>query len=74
MIDDFAGVQQSVVIAREDTPGVVQLVGYLLADDDIDLAQLRGHIAGMLPDYMVPSTFIFLDTLPKTTSGKVNKH
>ena len=73
VIDDFAGVQQSVVIAREDTPGVVQLVGYLLADDDFDLAQLRGHIAGMLPDYMVPRHFVTLQAFPLTPNKKVDR-
>ena len=73
VIDDFAGVQQSVVIAREDTPGVVQLVGYLLADDDIDVAQLRGHIAGVLPDYMVPRHFVTLRAFPLTPNKKVDR-
>ena len=73
VIDDFASVQQSVVIAREDTPGVIQLVGYLLADKAVDQAGLRAHMGTALPDYMVPRHFVTLDAFPLTPNKKVDR-
>ncbi len=73
VIDEFAGVQQSVVVAREDTPGVVQLVGYLLGDAGIDQAALRAHMLERLPDYMVPRHFVPLDAFPLTPNKKVDR-
>ncbi|MDP5359920.1 MAG: LLM class flavin-dependent oxidoreductase, partial [Paracoccaceae bacterium] len=73
VIDGFAGVQQSVVVAREDTPGVVQLVGYLLADTAIDQAALRAHMGQTLPEYMVPRHFVTLDAFPLTPNKKVDR-
>ncbi len=73
VIDDSAGVQQSVVVAREDTPGVVQLVGYLLGDGSIDQAALRAHMLDRLPDYMVPRHFVPLDAFPLTPNKKVDR-
>lgn len=74
VIDGFAGVQQSVVVAREDTPGVVQLVGYLLTDAAIDQTALRAHMAKALPDYMVPRHFVTLDAFPLTPNKKVDRN
>jgi natural product biosynthesis luciferase-like monooxygenase protein len=73
VIDDFSGVQQSVVVAREDTPGVVQLVGYLLGDGSIDQTALRAHMLDRLPDYMVPRHFVPLDAFPLTPNKKVDR-
>jgi natural product biosynthesis luciferase-like monooxygenase protein len=73
VIDDFAGVQQSVVLAREDTPGVVQLVSYLLADEEIDQGALRVHIGKSLPEFMVPRQFVTLEAFPLTPNKKVDR-
>ncbi len=73
VIDRHAGVQQSVVIAREDTPGVVQLVAYLMADGPIDEAALRKEVLKSLPDYMVPRHFVTLDAFPLTPNKKVDR-
>ena len=74
VIDQHTGVQQSVVIAREDTPGVVQLVGYLLADQPLDAAALRKDLLKSLPDYMVPRHFVTLDAFPLTPNKKVDRN
>ncbi|MCK0093987.1 LLM class flavin-dependent oxidoreductase [Yoonia sp. F2084L] len=73
VIDQHEPVQQSVVIAREDTPGVVQLVGYLLADGPVDEAALRVEMSKSLPDYMVPRHFVTLDAFPLTPNKKVDR-
>ncbi|MGB8507211.1 MAG: phosphopantetheine-binding protein, partial [Pyrinomonadaceae bacterium] len=74
-LDRHPGVRQAVVVALEDTPGEKRLVAYVVPDAEQtpDVSQLRGFIREELPDYMVPSAFVFLDTLPLTPSGKVNR-
>ncbi|CAM5330204.1 hypothetical protein GCM10010329_38170 [Streptomyces spiroverticillatus] len=63
------------VLAREDTPGHKRLVGYAVArpGDRPGDDELRRHIGARLPDYMVPSVFVWLDSLPVTTHGKVDR-
>ncbi|MEO0768693.1 MAG: amino acid adenylation domain-containing protein [Cyanobacteria bacterium J06649_4] len=50
-----------------------RLVAYLVSDGDLNATALRRHVQRQLPDYMVPSAFVFLDALPLTPSGKVDR-
>ncbi|MBV9791146.1 MAG: non-ribosomal peptide synthetase, partial [Chloroflexi bacterium] len=65
---------EAVVMAREDTPGDLRLVAYVVPQPESTPTprDLRSFLRSMLPEYMVPSTFITLDQLPLTTSGKIN--
>lgn len=67
-------VQQAVVIAYEDV-GNKQLVAYLVLNSDLTLttADLRRFLKQKLPDYMIPSAFVVLSSLPLTPSGKVDR-
>ncbi len=64
------GVDQAVVIAREDRPGDKRLVGYITGT--ADPAEARTTLAGRLPVYMVPSAVLGLDALPLTPNGKLD--
>ena len=64
------GVQQAVVIAREDQPGDKRLIGYITGT--ADPAAIRHQLADRLPPYMVPAAVVALDTLPMTVNGKLD--
>ena len=70
-------VSSALVMAREDAPGEQRLVAYVVASeatDEQDLVRaLRARLQEALPDYMVPSAFVVLDSLPLTANGKVDK-
>ncbi|ARV58868.1 hypothetical protein BZZ01_09670 [Nostocales cyanobacterium HT-58-2] len=69
-------IQQAVVIVREDQPGDKRLVAYVLADQENTLTttELRHFLTQKLPEYMVPSAFVLLNTLPLTSSSKIDRN
>ncbi|WP_410524855.1 amino acid adenylation domain-containing protein [Pseudomonas sp. DTU_2021_1001937_2_SI_NGA_ILE_001] len=70
------GVRDAVVLAREDEPGQVRLVAYFTAVEGGETQtaqQMRAQLQTCLPDYMVPSAFVELKTLPLTANGKLDQ-
>jgi amino acid adenylation domain-containing protein/non-ribosomal peptide synthase protein (TIGR01720 family) len=67
-------VGSAVVMAREDEPGIKRLAAYVVTSQPApDVSILREHLKKKVPDYMVPAAFVFLDALPLTASGKVDR-
>jgi len=74
------GVQSAVVIVREDTPGDQRLVAYCVGAKNMSpsaasdaSSELREHLKGVLPSYMVPNAFVWLDAWPLTPNGKLDR-
>jgi amino acid adenylation domain-containing protein len=69
-------VQEIIVLAREDTPcGDKCLVAYVVARQKSALTPwlLRTFLQHKLPAYMVPSAFVILEALPRTSHGKIDR-
>ena len=73
-------VRESVVIAREDTPGDKRLVAYYTAVETsaanaaaLDAEQLRSLLLARLPEYMVPAAYVRLTAMPLTPNGKLDR-
>lgn len=71
--------KEAVVMAKEDDEGDHRLVAYIVPDSDpdrdavISVASLRHSLGETLPDYMIPSVFVLLDSIPHLPNGKINR-
>ncbi|SNY23214.1 arthrofactin-type cyclic lipopeptide synthetase C [Pseudomonas sp. LAMO17WK12:I6] len=73
-LNQLPGVQDAVLLAREDEPGQSRLVAYYTEQGAaLSVADLRAHLLTQLPEYMVPAAFVRLDALPLTANGKVDR-
>jgi len=75
VLDEHPAVQASIVVAREVAPGDKRLVAYFVPAPKAQPThtEMRNFLAGRLPEYLVPATFVKLETLPLNSSGKVDR-
>lgn len=68
-------VARAVAMAREDRPGDVRLVAYVVAQPGATVgeADLRQHLQKILPEYFVPQHFVVLPAIPLLPNGKVDR-
>jgi amino acid adenylation domain-containing protein len=69
------GIKQAAVVSIGDTGEDKRLVAYVVAQGEqaLTFSHLRGVLKERLPSYMLPSTYVALDSLPLTASGKVDR-
>ncbi|WP_432403712.1 amino acid adenylation domain-containing protein [Wukongibacter sp. M2B1] len=68
-IDD---VKEAVVVAREDKTKELYICAYIVSQSDFLASEIREMLSKRLPDYMIPSYFVKIDSIPLTTNGKLD--
>jgi amino acid adenylation domain-containing protein/non-ribosomal peptide synthase protein (TIGR01720 family) len=72
-LNGHGGVRESLATTRDDLPGQKKLVAYVVPErEGLEPADLREFLREKLPDYMVPSAFVFLEKFPLTRNGKID--
>lgn len=72
---EHPAVQQAVVVLRESSSGEKYLAAYLVGQSERTASpvELRNFLRTRLPDFMLPSAFVFMTALPLTSNGKVDR-
>ena len=75
LLELHSSVQKAVVVAQEASPGDTRLVAYIRLKEGqaITGQDLQTYAANHVPNYMVPSAIVELDTFPLTPNGKVDR-
>ena len=69
----YEGVNNAVVIDRQDSSEKKYLCAYFIASHKIRPSDIKDHLSKLLPAYMVPSYFVQIDSIPLTSNGKVDR-
>ena len=69
----FDGIKTAIAVDREDDSGNKQLYAYIISDWDVDVLSVREYLAKHLPDYMIPSYIIRIESIPVNSNGKIDK-
>ncbi|MGZ4995126.1 MAG: non-ribosomal peptide synthetase, partial [Methylobacter sp.] len=69
-------IKAAAVMVREDTPGNKRLAAYLVAESGnaADTEDLKAHVRHCLPEYMLPSVWLWLDAMPLNANGKLDRN
>lgn len=76
VLSQHPAVRKAVVLASDDVPGDRRLIAYLVPSQEEPVPAyhvLRRFLAKKLPDHMIPAAFVFLDAIPLTPNGKVDR-
>jgi amino acid adenylation domain-containing protein/non-ribosomal peptide synthase protein (TIGR01720 family) len=72
-LNDLKVVKEAIAIVHDSEDHVTQLFGFVTCYHQVDSDTLKQELAGYLPDFMVPSRIIVLDSFPLTPNGKVDR-
>jgi D-alanine--poly(phosphoribitol) ligase subunit 1 len=73
VLSNHPAVQDGIVLVKETTETIVHLVAYMTTKEEVAAGELKNYMKAHLPDYMIPSEFVVLDTLPLSPTGKVDR-
>jgi amino acid adenylation domain-containing protein len=74
VLGQHPAIRETLVVVREDVPGDKRLVAYVIPKQEpaLTISELRHFLKEQLPNYMIPSAFVMLETIPLTPNGKVD--
>ncbi len=73
VLEQLPQIKEAVVLMREDSPNNQQLVAYVVGKPLPDVVDIRTHLKERLPVHMLPFAYVFLDGLPLTSNGKIDR-
>ena len=75
VLDQHPAVKETVVVVHRDTLGEKRLIAYFtpVSETSPNATELRDFLSAKLPLYMVPSTFVAMESFPLTANGKVDR-
>lgn len=72
-LEQVEQIVQAVVVTREKETGEKELIAYVVTSGEISNDGVRERLRKRLPDHMVPSIFVRMESLPLTPNGKINR-
>ncbi|MBZ9609063.1 amino acid adenylation domain-containing protein [Clostridium estertheticum] len=70
---NYDDVRDAIVLAKNNTKEEKYLCAYIVTNATINIKDVKKHLGEILPQYMIPSIFIFLEEFPLNANGKIDK-
>ncbi|MEW9698047.1 amino acid adenylation domain-containing protein [Paenibacillus sp. SI8] len=70
---EIPGIKEAIVTMKETEMGITHLIAYFVSDIGVSRSSIRVALARSLPDFMIPTLFVPLESLPLTQNGKINQ-
>lgn len=74
LLRGYPEIREAAVVDKSEPNGSKYLAAYYTAASEIAVTELRESLAKSLPDYMVPEAYIFMEKLPRTLNGKLDRN
>jgi amino acid adenylation domain-containing protein len=73
-LQDIDEIREAIALARDDRSGDRQLTAYVVLEQDcrLTVTEILRSLSKTLPEYMIPSAFVFLDEFPLAPNGKIS--
>lgn len=71
--NQYSNIKETVIIAKENTLGDKYLAAYVIKKEEVSVKEIRQFLSEKLPEYMIPSIFVFLESFPLTPNGKIDR-
>ncbi|NQX42958.1 amino acid adenylation domain-containing protein [Pedobacter steynii] len=71
---NMKNIREAAVVVVENEHIGKCLLAYVIVDGDLNVKQVKNHLTGLLPDFMVPADFVKMDKFPVSANGKVDKN
>jgi len=72
-INKIDGIKENVVLDIKGKEDRVYLCAYIIADKEIQITKIRNYLNNKIPYYMVPTFYMFIDSMPITQNGKIDR-
>ncbi len=72
-LSKYNGVNKSVTIVKNDNNGEPYISSYVVAEANLKKEEIKDYLKKVLPEYMIPNYIVFLDELPVTSNGKLDR-
>ncbi|MFD1260465.1 non-ribosomal peptide synthetase [Entomomonas asaccharolytica] len=72
-LNNYPAIKQSIVLALDNNAGNKYLAAYYVADKAFDNDEILNYLQQFLPDYMLPATFVHMQSFPININGKVDR-
>jgi tyrocidine synthetase-3 len=66
-------IKETVVMTKDDLKQQKYLCAYIVVEQTLSVGEIRKYLGQILPDYMIPSAFVQLETMPLTPNGKIDR-